>query len=129
MALPADYRIVAVNSTGVSIDAGLLVADIKPYSGDGSGGLSHGAEQSASNASPVSAGSSVTLVSVLGSTAVGLNGNVNGNLSTNGSAPSGDVEWYVERSTDGGATYERDPTPIAVLNYSSLADKSTTISA
>jgi hypothetical protein len=129
MALPADYRIVAVNSTGVSIDAGLLVADIKPYSGDGSGGLSHGAEQSASNGSSVSAGSSVTLVSVSGSTAVGLNGNVNGNLSTNGSTAFGDVEWYIERSTDGGSTYERDPTPIAVLNYSSKTDKSTTISA
>jgi hypothetical protein len=129
MALPADYRIVAVNSTGVSIDAGLLVADIKPYSGDGSGGLSHGAEQSASNGSSVSGGSSVTLVSVSGSTAVGLNGNVNGNLSTNGSTPSGDVEWYIERSTDGGSTYERDPTPIAVLNFTSKTDKSTTISA
>jgi hypothetical protein len=129
MALPADYRIVAVNSTGVSIDAGLLVADIKPYSGDGSGGLSHGVEQSASNGSSVSAGSSVTLVSVSGSTAVGLNGNVNGNLSTIGSTPSGDVEWYIERSTDGGSTYERDPTPIGLLNYSSKTDKSTTIAA
>jgi hypothetical protein len=58
-----------------------------------------------------------------------LNGNVNASLSTNGSTPNGDVEVFIERSTDGGTSYERDPTPIAVLNFTSLTDKSTTISA
>jgi hypothetical protein len=129
MALPADYQIVVVNNTGVQVDSGLVEVDLKPYSGDGSGGLSHGAEQSATLGSNLAAGSSASLLSISGSTAVGLNGNANGNLSSNGSTPSGDLEFYIERSTDGGSTYERDPTPIAVLNYSSTTDKSTTISA
>jgi hypothetical protein len=106
----------------------LIEADILPFSGDGSGGVSHGTEQTGSTG--VSAGSSAVLLSVGGSTAIGLNGNVNGNLSTNSTTgPSGDLEFYIERSTDGGTSYERDPSPVAVLNYSSLADKSTTIAA
>jgi len=129
MALPADYRLVAVNSTGVSIDSGLIIVDVKPFSGDGSGGVSHGTEQTGSNSSSISAGSSQVILTVSGSTAIGLNGNVNANLSTNGSTPSGDVDVFIERSTDGGTSYERDPSPVAVLNYSSLADKSTTIAA
>jgi len=133
MALPADYRIVVVNETGVQVDSGLVEVDLKPYSGDGSGGLSHGTEQTATLGSNLSAGGSTSLLEVNGSTSVGLNGNVNGNLSTNGATPSGDLEFYIERSTDGGSpssgTFERDPTPIAVLNYSSKTDKSTTISA
>jgi len=128
MALPADYRLVVENGTGIAIDAGLIEADIKPFSGDGSGGVSHGTEQTGSTG--VSAGSSAVILSVAGSTAIGLNGNVNGNLSSNGtSGPSGDLEFYIERSTDGGTSYERDPSPVAVLSYSSLADKSTTIAA
>jgi hypothetical protein len=128
MALPADYRLVVENGTGIAIDAGLIEADIKPFSGDGSGGVSHGTEQAGSTG--VSAGSSAVILSVGGSTAIGLNGNVNGNLSSNGtSGPSGDLEFYIERSTDGGTSYERDPSPVAVLSYSSLADKSTTIAA
>jgi hypothetical protein len=128
MALPADYRLVVENGTGIAIDAGLIEADIKPFSGDGSGGVSHGTEQTGSTG--VSAGSSAVILSVGGSTAIGLNGNVNGNLSSNGtSGPSGDLEFYIERSTDGGTSYERDPSPVAVLSYSSLADKSTTIAA
>jgi len=128
MALPADYRLVVENGTGIAIDAGLIEADIKPFSGDGSGGVSHGTEQTGSTG--VSAGSSAVLLSVGGSTAIGLNGNVNGNLSTNSTTgPSGDLEFFIERSTDGGTSYERDPTPVAVLNYSSRADKSTTITA
>jgi hypothetical protein len=130
MALPANYRIVVVNETGIAIDSGLIEADLLPFSGDGSGGVSHGTEQTGSTSSSLSAGSSATLVSVSSSTAIGLNGNVNGNLSSNGtSGPSGDLEFYIERSTDGGTSYERDPSPVAVLNYSSLADKSTTIAA
>lgn len=128
MALPAEYRIVVVNNTGIAIDSGLIEADLKPFSGDGSGGVSHGTEQTGSTG--VSAGSSAVILSVGGSTAIGLNGNVNGNLSSNGtSGPSGDLEFYIERSTDGGTSYERDPSPVAVLSYSSLADKSTTIAA
>jgi hypothetical protein len=128
MAVPADYRFVVVNNTGIAIDSGLIEADILPFSGDGSGGVSHGTEQTGSTG--VSAGSSAVILSVGGSTAIGLNGNVNGNLSSNGtSGPSGDLEFYIERSTDGGTSYERDPTPIAVLNFTSLTDKSTTISA
>jgi len=128
MALPADYRLVVENRTGIAIDAGLIEADIKPFSGDGSGGVSHGTEQTGSTG--VSAGSSAVIISVGGSTAIGLNGNVNGNLSGNSTTgPSGELEFYLERSTDGGTSYERDPSPVAVLNYSSLADKSTTIAA
>jgi len=128
MALPADYRLVVENGTGIAIDAGLIEADIKPFSGDGSGGVSHGTEQTGSTG--VSAGSSAVILSVGGSTAIGLNGNVNGNLSSNGtSGPSGDLEFYIERSTDGGNSWERDPSPVAVLKYSSLSDKSTTIAA
>jgi len=128
MALPADYRLVVVNNTGISIDSGLIEADIKPFSGDGSGGVSHGTEQTGSTG--VSAGSSAVILSVGGSTSIGLNGNVNGSLSTNSTTgPSGDLEFYLERSTDGGTSYERYPTPVAVLSYSSLADKSTTIAA
>jgi len=128
MVLPADYRLVVVNNTGISIDSGLIEADIKPFSGDGSGGVSHGTEQTGSTG--VSAGSSAVIISVGGSTAIGLNGNVNGNLSGNSTTgPSGELEFYLERSTDGGTSYERDPSPVAVLNYSSLADKSTTIAA
>jgi len=130
MALPADYRLVVENGTGIAIDSGLIEADIKPFSGDGSGGVSHGTEQTGSTSSSLSAGSSATLISVSSSTAIGLNGNVNGNLSSKGtSVPSGDLKFYIERSTDGGTSYERDPSPVAVLNYSSLADKSTTIAA
>jgi len=128
MALPSDYRLVVENGTGIAIDAGLIEADIKPFSGDGSGGVSHGTEQTGSTG--VSAGSSAVILSVGGSAAIGLNGNVNGNLSSNAtSGPSGDLEFYIERSTDGGTSYERDPSPVAVLSYSSLADKSTTIAA
>jgi hypothetical protein len=130
MALPADYRIVVVNETGVQVDSGLVEVDLKPYTGDGSGGLSHGTEQTATLGSNLSAGASTSLLEVNESTSVGLNGNANGNLSSNGtSGPSGDLEFYIERSTDGGTSYERDPSPVAVLNYSSLADKSTTIAA
>jgi len=129
MALPADYRIVVVNNTGISIDSGLIEVDIKPYSGDGSGGVSHGNQQTAS-ASSVSAGGSVVVLTKNGSTSIGLNGNVNGNLSSNGtSGPDGDLEFFVERSTDGGTSWERDPVPVGVLSYSSLTDKSTTITA
>jgi len=128
MALPADYRLVVVNETGIAIDSGLIEVDLLPFSGDGSGGVSHGTEQTGSTG--VSAGSSSVILSVSGSTAIGLNGNVNGNLSTNSTTgPSGDLEFFIERSTDGGTSYERDPTPVAVLSYSSLADKSTTIAA
>jgi len=128
MALPSDYRLVVENGTGIAIDAGLIEADIKPFSGDGSGGVSHGTEQTGSTG--VSAGSSAVILSVGGSAAIGLNGNVNGNLSSNAtSGPSGDLEFYIERSTDGGTSYERDPSPVAVLSFSSLADKSTTIAA
>jgi hypothetical protein len=129
MALPADYRLVAVNSTGVSIDASLITVDIKPFSGDGSGGVSHGSEQTGSNSSSISTGSSQVILTVNGSTAIGLNGNVNALLSTNGSTPSGDVEVFIERSTDGGTSYERDPTPVYTENFTSKTDKSGTIAA
>ena len=129
MALPADYRLVVENNTGVSVDSGLIETDIKPFSGDGSGGVSHGSEQTGSTSASLSAGSSATLITVSGSSDIGLNGNVNGNLSGNGSAPSGDLEFFIERSTDGGSSWERDPTPVGLLSYSSLADKSTTIAA
>jgi len=129
MALPADYRLVVVNSTGVSIDSGLITVDIKPFSGDGSGGVSHGTEQTASNSSSISAGSSQVILTVNSSTAIGLNGNVNALLSTNGSTPSGDVEVFIERSTDGGTSYERDPTPVYTENFTSKRDDSEAITA
>jgi len=129
MALPADYRFVAVNSTGVQIDSGLVTVDIKPFSGDGSGGVSHGAEQTGSNSSSISAGSSQVLLTVNGSKAIGLNGNVNAALSTNGSTPNGDVDVFIERSTDGGTSWERDPTPVFTENFTSKTDKSGTITA
>jgi len=129
MALPADYRLVVKNNTGVSIDSGLIEADIKPFSGDGSGGVSHGTEQTGSNSSSISAGSSQVLLTVNSSTSIGLNGNVNANLSTNGSAPSGDVDVFIERSTDGGTSWERDPTPVFTENFTSKTDKSGTIAA
>jgi len=129
MALPADYRLVAVNSTGVQIDSGLITVDIKPFSGDGSGGVSHGTEQTGSNSSSISAGSSQVILTVSGSTAIGLNGNVNANLSTNGSTPSGDVDVFIERSTDGGTSYERDPTPVYTENFTSKRDDSEAITA
>jgi hypothetical protein len=129
MALPADYRLVAVNTTGVSIDSGLITVDVKPFSGDGSGGVSHGTEETASNSSSISAGSSQVILTVNGSTAIGLNGNVNAALSTNASTPSGDVEVFIERSTDGGTSWERDPTPVFTENFTSKTDKSGTIAA
>jgi len=129
MALPADYRLVAVNSTGVQIDASLITVDIKPFSGDGSGGVSHGSEQTGSNSSSIAAGASQVLLTVNNSTAIGLNGNVNANLSTNGSTPSGDVDVFIERSTDGGTSWERDPTPVFTENFTSKTDKSGTITA
>jgi hypothetical protein len=129
MALPADYRLVAVNSTGVQIDASLITVDIKPFSGDGSGGVSHGAEQSGSNSSSIPVGSSQVLLTVNGSTNIGLNGNVNANLSTNGSTPSGDVDVFIERSTDGGTSWERDPTPVYTEKFTSKRDDSEAITA
>ena len=123
MPLPADYRIVAQNNTGVSIDSGLLAAAIKPYSGDGSGGLSHGSEQTGSNGSSLSSGSSETLLTVSGSTDIGFIGGAEANLSTNGSAPSGTVEFYIETSTDGGSTWNRPPIAIAAFEFSSKEDK------
>lgn len=130
MALPSDYRIVVENSTGVSIDSGLLVVDIKPYSGDAGGGLSHGSEQTNSNGASLANGDSTTLLTVSGSTSIGLNGNANANLSGNtATGADGDLEFYVERSTDGGTSYERDPVPIAVISFSgSNSDQSTTFS-
>jgi len=130
MALPNDYRIVVENTTGIDIDSGLLVADIKPYSGDGSGGLSHDAEQTGSNGPTLSNGASTTLLTVSGSTNIGLNGNANANLSGNGATGAdGDLEYYLERSTDGGTSYERDPVPVAIILFSgSNSDKSTTFS-
>ena len=130
MALPSEYRIVVLNETGIDIDSGLLVADIKPYSGDGSGGLSHGTEQTGSNGSTLSNGSSTTLLTVTGSTDIGLNGNANANLSGNtATGANGDVTYYLERSTDGGTSYERDPVPAAVISFDGTnSDKSTTLS-
>jgi hypothetical protein len=129
MALPADYRLVAVNSTGVQIDSGLVTVDIKPFSGNGSGGVSHGSEQTGSNSSSISVGSSQVLLTVNGSTSIGLNGNVNAELSTNGGTPSGDLKVFIERSTDGGTSWERDPTPVFTENFTSKTDKSGTIAA
>jgi hypothetical protein len=129
MALPADYRFAVVNSTGVQIDASLITVDIKPFSGDGSGGVSHGSEQTGSNSSSISAGSSQVLLTVNGSTAIGLNGNVNANLSTNGSTPSGDVKVFIERSTDGGTSWERDPTPVYTEKFTSKRDDDEAITA
>jgi len=129
MALPSDYRLVAVNSTGVSIDASLITVDVKPFSGDGSGGVSHGTEQTASNSSSISAGSSQVILTVNSSTAIGLNGNVNAALSANASTPSGDVDVFIERSTDSGTSWERDPTPVFTENFTAKADKSGTIAA
>jgi len=121
MALPSAYRLVAVNSTGVQIDAGLIEVDIEPFSGDGSGKVSQATEQTGSNAA-ISAGSSDVLLSVTGSTNIGFNGDVDVNLSTNGSAPNGDVEVFLERSTDGGSTHSRDPSPLFVENFTSKRD-------
>jgi hypothetical protein len=129
MALPADYRLVAVNSTGVQIDSGLVTVDIKPFSGDGSGGVSHGSEQTGSNSSSIAAGSSQTILTVNSSTAIGLNGNLNASLSTNGSTPNGDVEVFIERSTDGGTSWERDPTPVYTEKFTSKRDDSEAITA
>jgi len=129
MALPADYRLVAVNSTGVQIDASLITVDIKPFSGDGSGGVSHGSEQTGSNSSSISAGSSQVLLTVNGSTSIGLNGNVNAALSTNGATPDGDVNVFIERSTDGGTSWERDPTPVYTEKFTSKRDDDEAITA
>jgi len=129
MALPEDYKFVAVNSTGVQIDSGLITVDIEPFSGDGSGKVSHSAEQTASNSSSISAGSSQDILTVSGSTAIGLNGTVDVALSTNGSTPNGDVEVFIERSTDGGSTYSRDPSPVYVENFTSKRDDSEAIAA
>jgi len=106
MALPSAYRLVAVNSTGVQIDAGLIEVDIEPFSGDGSGKVSQATEQTGSNAA-ISAGSSDVLLSVTGSTNIGFNG---------------DVEVFLERSTDGGSTHSRDPSPLFVENFTSKRD-------
>lgn len=111
----------AVNSTGVQIDAGLIEVDIEPFSGDGSGKVSQATEQTGSNAA-VSAGSSDVLLSVTGSTNIGFNGDVDVNLSANGSTPNGDVEVFLERSTDGGSTHSRDPSPLFVENFTSKRD-------
>jgi len=129
MALPADYRLVAVNRTGVQIDSGLVTVDIKPFSGDGSGGVSHGSEQTGSNSSSIAAGSSQTILTVNSSTAIGLNGNLNASLSTNGSTPSGDVEVFIERSTDGGTSWEQDPTPFYTEKLTSKRDDDAAITA
>jgi len=129
MALPADYRLVAVNSTGVQIDSGLITVDIKPFSGDGNGKVSHNTEQTSNNGSNMSAGASQVIFAVSGSTAIGLNGTVDVALSTNGATPNGDVELFIERSTDGGSTYSRDPSPVYVENFTSKTDKSATFAA
>jgi len=129
MALPADYRFVAVNSTGVQIDANLITVAIKPFSGDGSGGVSHATERSLSNTSSISAGSSQVILTVQNSTAIGINGAVNATLSSNGSSPSGDVEVFIERSTDKATSWERDPSPVFVENFTSKTDKSATFAA
>lgn len=128
MALPADYRIVVVNNVGESVAASAVTVDLLPFSGDGSGGVSHGTEQTGSNSSSIAAGSSAVIVTVNTSTAVGFNGNVVGDLS-GGTGPSGDLEFFIERSTDGGTEWNRDPTPLAVLSYSSATSKDTAIAA
>jgi hypothetical protein len=39
------------------------------------------------------------------------------------------VDVFIERSTDGGASWERDPTPVFTENFTSKTDKSGTITA
>jgi hypothetical protein len=129
MALPSNYRFVAVNSTGAQIDAGLVTVDIEPFSGDGSGNVSQAAEQTGSNSSSISAGASQAVLTVSGSTAIGLNGTVDVALSTNGTTPNGDVEVFIERSTDGGTTYSRDPSPVYTENFTSKRDDDEAIAA
>lgn len=130
MALPANYRIVAVNNTGISIDTGLIAAAVQPYSGDGAGALTHGNEQTGSTGASLADGSSATLLTVSGSTDVGLVGEAEANLSGNGTGgASGDVEFYLETSTDGGSNWNRPPTPVAVIFFTgSNSDKSTSFS-
>lgn len=129
MALPSAYRLVVVNSTGAQIDSGLVTVDIEPFSGDGSGNVSQSAEQTGSNSSIIAAGASQVILTVSGSTAIGLNGTVDVALSTNGTTPNGDVDVFIERSTDGGTTYSRDPSPVYTENFTSKRDDDEAIAA
>lgn len=129
--LAPDYRIIVVNNTGVQVDAGTVAVGLKEASGDGSGGASWGAEQTGDNAgSAIAAGTSETLVTVSGSTALALVGEAEGNLNANTATPDGDLEFYLETSTDGGGTWNRPPAPIAILNYpNAKSDKNTSFAA
>lgn len=122
--LPAHWRLVAVNDVGEQIDTGEITIDYRTYKGDGSGGVSYGAEQTASNSGNIADGGEEDITGTVNNTsdaAVGIVGNVAVDLST-GTAPDGDVEVYVEGSTDGGTEWNRAPSPLAIVPFTGTAE-------
>ena len=130
MPLPAHWRLVAENETGESIPTGNLSVDYRPYKGDGSGGVSYAAEVANTNSEAIADGAEEDITGTVDNATignVGLVGNVGVDLS-GGTAPNGDVLLWLEGSTDAGTSFERSPSPLAILNFTgSAATKSTLI--
>jgi hypothetical protein len=133
MALADDIQVVAVNplngGVGETIAANAITVDGDLISGDGSGGTSSTDIAALTNGSSISAAAEATLGSFSAAGEVAFIGFAEADLS-GGTAPDGDVEIYFEYSIDGGTSYHRSPTPIAILNFTGTAEsKSVAISA
>ena len=129
MPLADSIQVIAVNNVGESIAANAVTVDGDLISGDGSGGTSSTDITAVDNASSISAGAEATLGTFSAAGEVAFIGYAEADLS-GGTAPDGDVEIYFEYSTDGGTSYHRSPTPIAILNFDGTAEsKSVALSA
>lgn len=129
MPLADNIQVVAVNSVGETIAANAVTVDGDLVSGDGSGGTTSTDITAVSNGSQIAGGAEGTLGSFSAAGEVSFIGYAEADLS-GGTAPDGDVEIYFEYSTDGGTSYHRSPTPVAVIGFNGTAEsKSVAVSA
>lgn len=125
MSLPQDYRLVAINNTGESISASTLTVTLQEFKGDGSGGVAHAAEVSNANAGSIADAGEEVITTITTSNNIGAIGTLTVDLSS-GTGPSGDVLLYLELSTDGGSSFRRTQTPIALVNFEGTAEQRST---
>lgn len=133
MALPAYWKLTAENQTGEQIDANEITVDYREYSGDGSGGSTYdSSETTVQNGSAISDTNSGDLASGItypvdntSNGSIGIAGDFTVDLS-DGTSPDGDVELYLEGSTDGGTSYSRSPSPIAIVSFDGTAESDDT---
>lgn len=120
------FKFVAVNNVGEQIDASEISIGYELVKGDGSGGQTVTEAASISNGSAITNGASGDIGTGTASGNLGLQGWAQVDLAT-GTAPDGDVEIYLEMSTDEGAIYFRPPTPIAIVSFTGTAESKSTV--